>query len=60
MYHTVRERLMGYSNGGIILLGDFERVEMPTGRMDVVNCHYVVARNLCAASTFEGFITSCG
>ena len=54
MYHTVRERSMEYSNRAIILLGNFERVEMPTGRVDVVNCHYVIARNLCIASTFEG------
>ena len=54
MYHTVRERSMEYSDRVIILLGNFERVEMPTGRMDVVNCHYVVARNLRIASTFGG------
>ena len=54
MYHTVRELSMEYSNRAIILLGNFERVEMPMGRMDVVNCHHVVAKNLCIASTFEG------
>ena len=54
MFYTVRERAMEYSDRAIILLWDFERVEMPRGRMYVVNCHYVVARNLCIASTFEG------
>ena len=85
MYRVVRAPLTDSGDRDILLLGDFERVELHRGGMVgmdqrirftrsmascyfdgrrlvvqhrvlhcVVNGHYVVARSLYAASTFEG------